>query len=89
MIGAALTVLGVSIQHRLDRRRSRSLPGREPASGLGPSRGDSSLNRPASVGSDDPTAIRPRTPSTMDYVPTSLAGPTAPEESRSSPLGRT
>ncbi len=89
VIGAALTILGVSIQHGLDRRRSPTLPAREPASGLGPSRGDSSLNRPSGVGSDDPTAIRVRTPSTMDYVPTSMAGPTATEEARSSTLGRT
>jgi hypothetical protein len=89
LMGATLTILGVSIQHLIDRRRSRPLPGREPGSGLGPSRGDSSLNRPAVVGSDDPTAIRVRTPSTMDYVPTSLAPPTAPEGTQSSTLGRT
>src|SRR5262249_27699148 len=35
MIGAALTFLGVSIQHLIDRRRSRSRPGREPGSGFG------------------------------------------------------
>jgi hypothetical protein len=88
LVGAALTLLGLLIQHRLDRRRAPARPGREPGSGLGPSPGDSSLNRGLVVGSDDPTAIRVRTPSTVDYVPTPLAGPADAEESRSSTLGR-
>jgi hypothetical protein len=88
LVGAALTLLGLLIQHRLDRRRSPARPGREPGSGLGPSPGDSSLNRGLFVGSDDPTAIRVRTPSTLDYVPTPLAGPAEAEESHSSTIGR-
>jgi hypothetical protein len=89
LMGAALTSLGVLIQHLIDRRRSRPLPGREPVPGIGPPRGDSSMDRAAAVGSDDPTAIRVRTPSTLDYVPSPLTDPAAPEESRSSTLGRT
>ena len=89
LMGVALTLLGVSIQHVLDRRRSRPLPGRDSGSGRGPARSDSSLNRAAAVGSDDPTAIRVRTPSTMDFVPSPLAAQTSAEESRSSTAGRT
>jgi hypothetical protein len=88
LVGAALTLLGLLIQHRLDRRRSPARSGREPASGLGPSPADSSLKRAPAVGSDDPTAIRVRTPSTLDYVPTPLMGPADAEGSRSSTLGR-
>jgi hypothetical protein len=47
------------------------------------------MKRSAPVGSDDPTAIRVRTPSTLDYLPTSLAGPPEPAESRSSTVSRT
>ena len=90
VMGAALTILGVLIQRLLDRRRSPALPGREPGSGLGTAeRRFLARIAPRAVGSDDPTAIRVRTPSTMDYVPSPLAGPAAPEESRSSTLGRT
>src|SRR5262249_1484960 len=88
LVGAMLTLLGLLIQHLLDRRRSPARTGREPASVLGPILGDSSLDRAAIVGSDDPTAIRVRTPSTLDYVPTPLAAPTGAEEPRSSTLGR-
>jgi hypothetical protein len=88
LVGAMLTLLGLLIQHLLDRRRSPARPGREPGSGLGTSLGESSQNRALVVGSDDPTAIRVRTPSTLDYVPTPLAGPVDAEESRSSTLGR-
>jgi hypothetical protein len=89
LMGVVLTVLGLSIQHGLDRRRLRSLRAREPGSGIGPARADSSLNRAPSVGSDDPTAIRVRTPSTLDYVPSPLTGPAAAEESHSSTVGHT
>ena len=88
VMGAALTSLGLVIEHLLERRRARSLPGREPSSALGPIITDSSLNRGVTVGSDDPTAIRVRTPSTMDYVPTPLADPVAEEAAGSSTLGR-
>ena len=88
LMGVALTLLGVSIQHLLDRRRSRLRPGRDSGSSLGAARSDSSLNRAAAVGSDDSTAIRVRTPSTMDFVPSPLAAQTSAEESRSSTVGR-
>jgi hypothetical protein len=87
-LGAALTAMGLVIEHLFERRRSRAVTGREPSSGLGPIVTDSSLERGATVGSDDPTAIRVRTPSTMDYVPSSLASPGAGEEARSSSLER-
>ncbi len=86
-LGAALTAMGLVIQHLLDRRRSPPVPGRDPSSSLTPALTDSAVNRGAVVGSDDPTAIRVRTPSTMDYVPTPVAGATE-DEARSSTLGR-
>jgi hypothetical protein len=88
LVGAALTLLGLLIQHLLDRRRSPGRSGRESGSGPGASQAESSQNRALVVGSDDPTAIRVRTPSTLDYVPTPLAAPADAEESRSSTLGR-
>ncbi len=91
MMGAALTMLGLVIQGRLDHRRPPVPTTREPSSATGQPIGDSSLNRGAGagVGSDDPTAIRVRTPSTLDYIPSGLPGPVAAEEARSSTLGRT
>ncbi len=95
VMGAVLTTLGLLIQRRLDRRRApAATSGRDagPASGVPP--GDSSLNRGpgtpmvATVGSDDSTAIRVRTPSTLDYHPTPLTGPTLSDEPRSSTIGR-
>jgi hypothetical protein len=80
LMGAALTCLGVLIQHQLDRRRSPSQPpAREPSSGVGQPRADASPAREPGVGSDDSTAIRVRTPSTMDFVPTALTGQTVEE----------
>ena len=89
LMGAALTMLGLVIQGLHDRRRPPALPGREPGSATGQPSSDSSLDRAAAVGSDDSTAIRVRTPSTMDYLPSPLAGSGEVEEARSSTLGRT
>jgi hypothetical protein len=88
LVGASLTLLGLLIEHMIERRRSRTRPGREPGSGIGSAPGESSLNRTPVVGSDDPTAIRVRTPSTLDFVPAPLPGPVAAEETRSSTLGK-
>lgn len=95
VMGAVLSALGLVIQHRLDRRRAPAgAPGRDSAPAGGTPPGDSSLNRGsgapgvASVGSDDSTAIRVRTPSTLDYHPAPLAGPSLTDETRSSTLGR-
>ncbi len=95
VMGAALTALGLLIQRRHDRRRSpTSPPGRETGPSAGTPPGDSALDRGpgsgfnAGVGSDDSTAIRVRTPSTLDYHPTPLAGPSLADEARSSTLGR-
>ncbi len=94
-LGAVLSALGLVIQHRLDRRRAPAgAPGRDTGSAGGTPPGDSSLNRGSgtagvpSVGSDDSTAIRVRTPSTLDYHPAPLAGPSLADETRSSTLGR-
>jgi hypothetical protein len=88
-LGAALTALGLVIQHLLDRRRAPALPAREAGSALVTPSSDSSLERGAIVGSDDPTAIRVRTPSTMDYVPAPVPDPDVKEEAGRSMLGRT
>ncbi len=77
-MGAALTLLGLLIQRLLDRPKP-SLPARETSPAGGQAIGDSSLKRPAIVGSDDSTAIRVRVPSTMDYIPSPIPG-SAPEE---------
>lgn len=95
VMGVALTLLGLLIQRQLDRRRAPAGPsGRDAGSAGGTPPGDSSLNRGAgtpmvaTVGSDDSTAIRVRTPSTLDYHPAPLVGPTLADEPRSSTLGR-
>ena len=88
IIGAALTGLGILTQHLIDRRRSRTRPGRDTPSSVGTPRSDSSIDRTPAVGSDAPTAIRVRTPSTLDYIPTPLAASPPPDEARSSTLGR-
>lgn len=87
-LGAALTALGLVIQHLLDRRRARSLPTRDSSSLLAPAPADSAVDRGPIVGSDDPTAIRVRTPSTLDYVPAHSAGTTEDVEAGSSTFGR-
>ena len=87
-IGAALTLLGLLIQRLLDRKKPPAIPAREPGPSGSQIVGDSSLDRQATVGSDDSTAIRVRVPSTMDYVPTPIAGPVTEESARSSTLGR-
>jgi hypothetical protein len=87
-IGAALTFLGLLIQRLLDRKKPPALQARESGPSGSQILGDSSLDRPAIVGSDDSTAIRVRVPSTMDYVPSPIVGPVADESARSSTLGR-
>ncbi len=86
-MGAALTILGLLIQRLLDRPKA-SLPARETSPVGGQVVGDSSVDRQAIVGSDDSTAIRVRVPSTMDFIPSPIAGPAAEDPARSSTLGR-
>jgi hypothetical protein len=87
-IGVALTLLGLLIQRLLERTRSPAVPGRDPSSITVQPASDSALNRPAGVGSDDSTAIRVRVPSTMDFVPSHVAGPPTRDEARGSTLER-
>src|SRR5262249_45581365 len=70
LFGCALTVLGLLMERLIERRPA--MPSRD--SSLVTSRAgvDSSLQGPASVGSDDSTAIRVRVPSTVDFVPAPL-----------------
>jgi hypothetical protein len=67
--GAVLVLLGLAIQRLLDRRRPPTAAVPAPASGASSSSGLAGAP-PASagVGSDDSTAIRVRTPSTLDHV---------------------
>jgi hypothetical protein len=80
LFGGALTVLGLLIERLVERTRSPSPPARE--SSLVTSRVGvhSSLQGPASVGSDDSTAIRVRVPSTVDFVPAPLGAPQMTDE---------
>jgi hypothetical protein len=88
-IGIVLTVLGLLIQRLLDRPKASARTTRELGPGNGQVASDSSLERPAVVGSDDSTAIRVRVPSTMDYIPSPITGSASDDPARSSPLGRT
>lgn len=92
-LGATLTGLGLLIQSRLELRRwPAPAPGtaRESSSGTVTPLPEPSPEVAAglAVGSDDPTAIRVRTPSTLDYVPSPMTGSSEIAESRSSTLGR-
>jgi hypothetical protein len=87
-IGVTLTLLGLVIQRLHDWMKSPALPGREPGATAVQAVTDSALNRAETVGSDDSTAIRVRVPSTIDFVPAPVAGPSLPEDARSSVLGR-
>jgi hypothetical protein len=82
-IGVVLTILGLLIESLIDRWKSLSTVVRGRRSPSGPAGVDSSLKRPATVGSDDSTAIRVTVPSTQDYVPTPIAVSTAENEVRS------
>ncbi len=88
-MGAALTFLGLLIQGLLDRHKATVPPTRESSPATGQVLSDSSVERPAIVGSDDSTAIRVRVPSTMDFIPSPIAGSTSEDPLRSSTLGRT
>jgi hypothetical protein len=84
-MGAALTVLGLLIQRLLDRPKA-SLAARETSPVGGQVLADSSVEQPAIVGSDDSTAIRVRVPSTMDFIPSPIAGSASEDPVRSSTL---
>jgi hypothetical protein len=77
MIGLALSILGLAIRILVERSGSARLPSRESSLLTVRPASDSSLDRAASVGSDDSTAIRVRVPSTLDYVPTPAGEPPA------------
>ena len=87
-IGAALTLLALVIERLMDRRRPAAMRGRESGLSAGKLPADSSLERPATVGSDDSTAIRVRVSSTMDFVPSPIAGSLVEESARSSAIVR-
>jgi hypothetical protein len=81
--GAVLALLGLSIQGLLDRRRTPMAEAHSPATGASSSSG-LSVAPPTGVGSDDSTAIRVRTPSTLDHVDTPLVAASDQPPARSS-----
>jgi hypothetical protein len=88
-IGVILTILGLLIERLIERSNSRWMPARRPAVMPGLVAADSSLNRSATVGSEDPTAIRVRVPSTLDHLPAPLVTSPVEAEPRSSTMERT
>jgi len=88
LIGVVLTIVGLVIEGLIERSKSQWMPARRRSVTIRPAAADSSLNRSASVGSDDPTAIRVRVPSTLDYVPAPLAASPIENEARSPSVER-
>ena len=88
-LGAFLSLLGFVIERSIERasvRLTRTGRGGLPA---GRSSTDSPLKGTAAVGSDDPTAIRVRVPSTVDHAPVGTpAGQEVVPELRSSTVQR-
>jgi hypothetical protein len=87
-LGALLTLLGLLIERSIEQSsfswpsaRRGAAPAVRPAT-------DSSLNRSASVGSDDSTAIRVRVPSTVDHAPAAVVAPEDRQEPQSSTVRR-
>jgi hypothetical protein len=79
--GLVLALLGLLIQALIERTKSAA-----PPAGAGPPSATTPLPlSPTGVGSDDSTAIRARTSSTMDYVPP-LNLPAEPESARGSQI---
>jgi hypothetical protein len=87
--GAALTLLGLSIERLIERWRLPPSPARQASVTSSKLPGDSSLNRSAGVGSDDSTAIRVRVPSTADFLAAPSAAAPVEDAVRSSTLDRT
>ncbi|MGP0061995.1 MAG: hypothetical protein ACLQGP_00150 [Isosphaeraceae bacterium] len=89
-MGVALTSLALVIERLLDRKEPPPIPARDsgPSSVQTHGDGDSALDKPAPVGSDDSTAIRVRVASTIDFVPAPIEGALVEESARSSTLGR-
>jgi hypothetical protein len=87
-LGALLALLGLLIERSIERLSLRSQGAdRGAVTAIRPA-ADSSLNRSASVGSDDSTAIRVRVPSTLDHAPAAVVAPEARQEARSSTVRR-
>jgi hypothetical protein len=87
-LGAVLTLFGLVIERAIERANFAWLrTGNRGVTVIRPAT-DSSLNRGASVGSDDSTAIRVRVPSTLDHAPAAVVVPEAKQETRSSTVRR-
>jgi hypothetical protein len=74
-LGAVLLLLGLLIERSIERSRFLSVSLRGGVLSAGRANTDSSLNRSPTVGSDDPTAVRVRVPSTLDFLPAPIAAP--------------
>jgi hypothetical protein len=89
VLGAILTLSGLLIEGLIVRSRLRSIAARGGALPASRPAADSSLERSAGVGSDDSTAVRVRSPSTMDFVAAPIAAPEVANEARGSSWERT
>ena len=85
--GVILTLLGLLIQRLIERPRSGAAAGPQPGAASGQAAAVASPAGPPGVGSDDSTAIRVRSSSTMDYV-SPLALAPEQESARSSRIGK-
>jgi len=88
VFGVVGTLLGLLIEGVIERWKSRLMPPRRRSVTTSPAGVDSSLNRSLSVGSDDPTAIRVRAPSTLDHMPAPIVASPGASEARSSTVER-
>jgi hypothetical protein len=87
-LGALLTLLGLLIERSIEQSSFSWLTARRGAAPAVRLATDSSLNRSASVGSDDSTAIRVRVPSTLDHAPAAGVALEARQEPQSSTVRR-
>ncbi len=87
-LGAVLSLVGFVIERAIERARLRLLPFGRSTPAAGRPLSDSPPKGTAVVGSDDPTAIRVRVPSTVDHAPAAAVGQEAIPELRSSTVQR-
>jgi hypothetical protein len=79
LVGVVFTIVAALVQRLVERpRRAAAAVFRDPGGLASTAASSSSLGRMAAVGSDDSTAIRVRSVSTVDHVP--AAAPPTPEE---------
>ena len=87
-LGVVLSLVGFVIERTIERARLRLSPFGRSTPVAGRPLSDSPPKGTAGVGSDDPTAIRVRVPSTVDHAPAAAVGQEAIPELRSSTVQR-